>query len=388
MNKLLPSSRYVWENELIMAGLDPQDISNDITTPIGIGNYVAESIINARMDDGMNQEGNDKVYHKARYSSLFKYEPKNSPYEIKYPDNWQPLINEVDFGVYASQVHVVPQYGSEIPYSLRNVDSYMAPIPVKSKISNMNGYVEQTQQILTESYTLNDRKKMLAEYFDDKTWSLDGTTESIISQNTLDLDEYIFLQMAVKIGLHDAGIVAWKEKMHYDCVRPTTAIRYLYGNNTIKAWGGPGQGAVDDMKGNEWRSYIPTGPHSEYPSGTTCFCSAQAQVLRRYFNSEMMNHSVKFIKGSSVIEPWRTPTADLTVEFTTYDEYVQTCGLSRVYAGVHFLASAKEAEKLCKGVGDVAYEFVYAQVNGDFDTSVINWNINNEDKFKTSLKFL
>ena len=60
-----------------------------------------------------------------------------------------------------------------------------------------------------------------------------------------------------------------------------------------------GVGPVDDIKGKEWRSYITTGPHSEYPSGTTCFCSTQAQVLRRYFNSDIMNHSVKFPRGSS-----------------------------------------------------------------------------------------
>ena len=118
LNKLLPSGRYIWENELIMAGLDPQDISTDITTPNGIGNFVADRIINTRMDDGMNQEGNDKTYHKARYSDFVSYKPKNDPYEIKFPDNWQPLINEVDYGVYASQVHVVPQYGRETPYSI------------------------------------------------------------------------------------------------------------------------------------------------------------------------------------------------------------------------------------------------------------------------------
>ena len=97
----------------------------------------------------------------------------------------------------------------------------------------------------------------------------------------------------------------------------------------------------------------------------------------------MMNLSVKFPKGSSIIEPWRTPTEDITAEFSSYDEYVKTCGLSRVYAGVHFPASADEAEKLCKQVGDVAYEFVYAQVNGDFTDFHM---INNEDKIKRSLK--
>jgi hypothetical protein len=240
LNKLLPSGRYVWENELIMSGLDPEDISTDLNTPIGIGNFVADSIINARMNDGMNQEGNDKTYHKARYSDFVSYTPKNTPYEIKFPDNWQPLINEVDYGVYAAQVHVVPQYGSETPYSIKSVESYMAPIPVKSKISNMEGYVEQVQTILTESFTLDNRKKMLAEYFEDKTWSLDAALESVVKQNIIDLDEYIFLQLAVKIALHDAGIIAWKEKVHYDAVRPITAIRFLYENETLKAWGGPG----------------------------------------------------------------------------------------------------------------------------------------------------
>ena len=385
LNKLLPGARFVWENELRLAGLNPEDISTDLTTPIGIGNVVAEMVLNVRMNDGMNQEDNDKSYHKQKYFNSISYSPKNTPYEITFPDNWQPLIREVSYGEYAAQEHIVPQYGNVVPYSLENVDSFKATVPTRSKVANIEGYVDQVQQILLESYTLDDRKKMVAEYFDDKTWSLDGTVESIINQNKLDLDEYVFLHMAVKIALFDAGIVAWKEKIKFDCVRPITAIKYLYENTTLKAWGGPGVGPVEDMKGKDWDSYLYTGPHSEYPSGTTCFCAAQAQALRRYFNSENMNHSIAFPRGSSVIEPWKTPATDTSITFNTYDEFVHICGLSRVYGGVHFHSSANEAAKLCKPVGDAAYDFVYAQVNGDVEANEATWTLNDEDRFKILL---
>jgi hypothetical protein len=375
LNNLLPSARYIWETELRNAGLDPDDISTDLTSPIGIGNTVSENVLNFRINDGMNQEGNT-VYHKARYSDTVSYKPKNSPYEITSPDHWQPNIEKSDYGVFSSQVHVVTQYGTVKPYSLTNLDSFITPLPVKSQISNKEGYVEQVQQVLRESYTLDDRKKMVSEYFDDKSWSLDGSLESVIKKNKLDLDEYVFLQLAVKIAIFDGGIVTWKEKLDYDTVRPFTAIRFLYENTPLKAWGGPGVGPVDDIKGREWRSYTRTPPHSEYPSGSTCFCSAQAQVLRRYFNTSFINFSIEFPQGSSKIEPCKTPSSDLKIDFSTYDEFVHVCGLSRVYSGVHFMSAVIEAEKLCKPVGDIAYDFVQTLVNGDGKDGQQDWGFN------------
>lgn len=44
-------------------------------------------------------------------------------------------------------------------------------------------------------------------------------------------------------------------------MRPITAISFIYQDETIKAWGGPGKGTVNDLPSNQWKSYLGTGDH-------------------------------------------------------------------------------------------------------------------------------
>ena len=52
-----------------------------------------------------------------------------------------------------------------------------------------------------------------------------------------------------------------KEKIHYDAVRPLTAIRYLYKDGNVTSWGGPGKGTVDNLPADQWRSYLGDADH-------------------------------------------------------------------------------------------------------------------------------
>jgi hypothetical protein len=139
-----------------------------------------------------------------------------------------------------------------------------------------------------------------------------------------------------QLASFDAGIVVWKEKAHYNAVRPWTAVRVVYGNRRVRAWGGPGKGTVNDMPASEWEPYLSTADHPEYPSGSACFCSAHAQTGRRFFGSDDLG--------------W------------TY--WVDRCKNSRQDAGVHFRAAVDASETACKPVGDLAYDFVQRHVNG------------------------
>jgi hypothetical protein len=65
----------------------------------------------------------------------------------------------------------------------------------------------------------------------------------------------------VNFAVHDTLVAVWHEKARYDAVRPFSAIPHVYGSNLVKAWGGPGNGAVEDLPAKEWRSYLPTPDH-------------------------------------------------------------------------------------------------------------------------------
>jgi hypothetical protein len=54
-------------------------------------------------------------------------------------------------------------------------------------------------------------------------------------------DEFIQYDWMVQIAAFDGGIIAWRDKTEYDTVRPVSAIRFLWRDRRIRAWGGPGR---------------------------------------------------------------------------------------------------------------------------------------------------
>ena len=113
------------------------------------------------------------------------------------------------------------------------------------------------------------------------------------------------------------------------------------------------------------RPYLNTANHPEYPSGSACFCAAHAQASRRYLGSDHLGWSVAVTRGSSVVEPGVTPASDLVLgPWSTFTEFEEECGTSRLWGGVHFRAAIDEARSACREVGDRAFEFLQRKLNG------------------------
>jgi len=81
-----------------------------------------------------------------------------------------------------------------------------------------------------------------------------GFSALFISQSrNFTLDQFVHYDFLTNVAAFDAGIAAWNQKAKWDAVRPFSAIRYLYGDRPVTAWGGPGQGTVNDLPASEWR---------------------------------------------------------------------------------------------------------------------------------------
>lgn len=164
----------------------------------------------------------------------------------------------------------------------------------------------------------------------------------------------------------DGGIATWNEKYRFDAVRPVSAIRFLYRDQTISSWSGPGGEMVTDLPGAEWQSFLGTANHSEYPSGSACFCAAHGQARRRFLGSDTMGWSVSVAAGSSVIEPRVTPSTDLLLgPWHTFTEIEEDCAMSRSWGGVHFKAALTAGQQLCRPIGDRAFEFIDRHLRGN-----------------------
>ena len=133
----------------------------------------------------------------------------------------------------------------------------------------------------------------------------------------------------------------------------------------MTAWGGPGKGTVTDMPGSEWKSYLDTADHPEYPSGSACFCAAHAEAARRlYGGSDQLELWWPIGKGSSQVEPGITPADTIWLYWKTWTDFENDCGMSRFWGGVHFLSAIDASKQVCRQFGDMAYDFMMDHLNG------------------------
>lgn len=374
LDSLFPDARAEWDAMLCAAGLDPADSETDLDTPVGIGKAAGAAWVSARERDGMNQLGDEggRLYNLLPYADYTGYRPWNTAYRLWNPRLWQPDVVTAGNGIFSVQQFVTPQLALTDPISY-DAPTIKAPPPLKSYAVTWSGrplsaYVAQADEVLKASADLTDRQKMVAELFDDKIASLGFSAVEEAVARGLSLQEFIELDFLVNVAAFDTAITIWENKRRYDAVRPFSAIRYLYGSKTVTAWGGPGQGTVSNILGTEWRSYLQTANHPEYPSATASFCQAHAVSATRYLgDNEIKAYSVTYPAGSSRVEPSVTPASDLTLTWDTWDDFSDDCGVSRLWAGVHFFDSIPAGQAIGEEIGEGAYDFVMRHIEGDVD---------------------
>jgi hypothetical protein len=361
---LLPRERSVWRSMMQSLSLDPDITTQDDSTAIGIGNKVGSAVVSFRDGDGMNQRGNvGCTYNCQPCSDYTGYSPKNTPYVLRDPTRWQPLISTNNYGGFTIQNPASVTWRVTTPYSYLSPDIFVVDFPNASIHTFNRQYSRQAAAVLVESAALDDVKKVTIGVFDDKVKSHELLTQFVAQSKNLNLEQFVILDFLSSVALFDAGIAIWKEKYRHDAVRPVSAIRRVFGDKLVTAWGGPGKGTVSDMKGKEWRSFSTTGPHPEFPSASAGFCSAHAQVMRRYFSDDNLNWSLTEQPGTSRFEPG-VPASPVPLNFPTWTDYETRCGISRTDSGVHFPPSLPAGHSMGKQIADIAFDFVMSKVNG------------------------
>lgn len=371
LDSLWPQYRDNWAGMLVAAGLDPADASMDLETAVGIGNYAGAAIVEARERDGMNQLGdaNGERYNLRPYADTTGYAPVNTVTELHDPRRWQPDALTSLNGIFVEQQFVTPQLRETEPFSYSE-PTLLARNPRRSYAVSIDGeprraYRAQADEVLDVSANLTDYQKMSAEFFDDKIASLGFSIVVYALQRELSLEEFVQLDFLVNIAAFDTAITVWDNKARFDAVRPFSAIRLLYGDEPLRAWGGPGQGTVDDITGAEWRPYLQSANHPEYPSATASFCRAHATAATLFTGSNEFGWDVPYAAGSSFVEPGVSPSADVTLSYPTWDDFSDECGISRLWAGVHFYDSIPAGQALGDAIGRRAYQWVDALIRGD-----------------------
>jgi hypothetical protein len=386
-------------------GFDPNNIAIDTTTAVGIGNVMADALMQFRRNDGSNQLGG--------YVNTIGYAPiNNSPENVIDIERWTPEHVVIDNTSAPLQKYLTPHWGEVIPFALASGSEFRPPAPESflliegatvdlaaktitlqdGSLVNIDrsligtiinpGFIQQAQELIDISANLTDEQKAIAEYWENPAgspfppghWMHVG--QWVSEQKGYTLDDDIKMFFALGNAVMDAGIATWEAKGFYDYTRPVRAIRELgrlgligiddgTGTFFIKAWGGSGIGTVT-MPATQFITYLggSSPPFAEYTSGHSAFSSASAEILKFFTGSDAFGASVTFNPGTSRFEPGITPNDAVTLSWGTFTEAAEEAGMSRLYGGIHFSDGNIQSQLMGRKVGGKVWQRTQYYVNG------------------------
>lgn len=353
-----------------------------------MGHIVAKLVYNYQLSDGYNQLGDEDCTVSCRpFKDTTGYQPKScGPKKSKKGpttiscDRWQPLLEDNGRGFFYYQEHVTPHIGTKaklrvVPEAER--DEFVAPKPRYSK-----NRLTEARFLIEKMRLLDDYKKIEVEVFDDKlrvgTAIVDAFLAKMLNPSSTFMEPFVaFQKRNIILSLErfvnwlqgflaveeDAIIIAWKEKVAYDLVRPTTVIKTL-GDQEITTWTPEG---VRTFPAKDFEAYKRVMPHSEYVSGTSCLFQAQTDYITAYLDALKVSDPESFPiqfpgvgPGESNVQPGVVPSSCVVLSYPSIAAMGDAGGMSRINGGIHFPAAVTNGKILCERIGSFGADDAFA----------------------------
>jgi PAP2 superfamily len=379
MNDYFYSDSILLKNYMIELGLDPNNRSLDPNTPEGIGNLAAKAVIEARQNDGSNQDGteisdepksdlknplsfsrNTEGVLGKPFSDYTHYQPVNTPDKNVDINRWQPKYFADGKGGRFAPTCLTPFWGRVKPFSLKTADQFRPPPP--PLVGSEQLKKEVTEVVELQAHLTNEQKA-LVEFMRDGPKSVQQAghwllfAQDVSKRDNHTLDEDVKMYFLTEITAMDAFIAAWDAKIYYDFARPFALVHHYFKDKKIQAWGGEGKGTVE-MRGQNWRPYSPETfvcpAFPSYVSGHSCVSAACGEVLRLFKNNDAFGKEVRLVPGK-MTEPNHVGDT-VTIRFQTFTETANMAGLSRVLGGYHIQADNVAGLALGRNVAKVAWK--------------------------------
>ena len=363
---LFPAGAGVARAQMVALGYDPDDARTEVASAVGVGNTCASNLLVFRHADRSNQLGD---LHAGAYSDFTGYQPVNTLDQIVDPNRWQPLRFSNGAGGFVAPGYIGAHWGEVTPFALSRGDALRPAGPARFPGRD---YERQADEIIALTSHLDDRGKVIAEYWADGPrselppghWTLFAEVVSQRDRHSLDEDVKMFFILGNAVM--DAGIAVWEGKRWFDSERPITAIRFLKAGQLIEGFV-PGVGRTM-VRGEDWLPYQPatfiTPPFAEYPSGHSGFSAAAAEVLQRFTGSDRFEHSTTIAAGTSKVEPGVAPSRDVTLRWHTFSEAADEAGYSRRLGGIHFEDGDLDSRLLGRRVGALVWAKAQEYITG------------------------
>ena len=352
--------------KMIGFGYNPNDNSVDPSTPVGIGNLAAKSVIEARRNDGSNQTGTMNASDSNPYSDYTGYKPINNPDTLNDLMHWQPKYFADGKGGKFAPACLTPHWYRTSTLLLDSANQFRpAPPPALGSVQ----LKKEVKEVVDLQANLTNEQKALVEMMRDGPksvqqaghWFIFAQNVSVRDKHTLDED--VQLYFLVEATAMDAFIACWDSKMFYDYARPYALVHEYFKDQDIKAWGGPGKGIIQ-MKGQDWRPYSPETflcpPFPSYVSGHSTVSGGCAEVLKLFTGNDFFGEEVKRIPGE-MTEPENVGD-QVTLKFKTFTETANMAGFSRVLGGYHIQCENLEGLKLGRKVAAVVWKKYLAHI--------------------------
>jgi hypothetical protein len=359
MKEYYYSDSVMLRKAMIDFGFDPDNNTIDPSTPEGIGNLAAMTIIKTRMDDGSNQTGKIIGSDGTPYADYTGYAPVNTADDISDLKRWAPkYFSDGKGGRYAPGC-LTPHWHKVKPLLLDSADQFRPGPPPAIGSDQLR---KEVTEVIELQANLSDEQRALVEFMRDGPKSVQQAGHCFIFAQDVSvrdkhtLDDDVKMYFLVEAAAMDAFIACWDSKMYYDFARPYALVHHYYQDQIIKAWGGPEKGMIT-MAGNQWRPYSPETflcpPFPSYVSGHSTVSGACAEALKLFTGSENFGATMKLIPGALTEPDHLGDTVEL--KFRTFTETADMAGFSRVLGGYHIQSDNIEGLNLGRKVAHAAW---------------------------------
>lgn len=348
--------------------------------PTIMGHIIAQQTFTYGLTDGFNQLGTDAGCSIScrPYSDTTGYEPLQ-----RGPDSWKPLVESNGKGFFYFQEFVTPHIGQTATFRYLPESERATRVVRPPNYSNSRN--AEANQVISQMALLDDISKVEIETFDDKLYvavtiieafvnkmigaGMAGYVDGALGQEGyfLSFERLLHFTQGLTAAEYDSIIIAWKEKVEYSLVRPTTVIKER-GDATITTWA---PGGVQSFAAKDFEAYIRVMPHAEYTSGSSCLLITVEEYVTEYLTALGLDASfpVKFPtmpQGSSKVEPGVVPASDVTLEYGSIAEMSAAGCISRFNGGMHFYDSVPAGIELCSGIAQYTVQGSNALIDGIF----------------------
>ena len=206
-------------------------------SPFIMGRIVAQQVHEFGKRDGWNMygdlgsDGSASRFNKCRYTDPTGYKSTYDANDDQLRYRWSPMLEENGAGYFTRQEHVVPHIGTLAQprlLSRQDINSRMVATP------NYN-YTHEAMLVAQRMANLNDEKKMLIEFYDNKVAVVFALTQAVAAKG-VPFEFILNFLVGTTAASYDSVILAWKEKVEHDLVRPTTWIQDQMSDVDFEVW--------------------------------------------------------------------------------------------------------------------------------------------------------